>query len=74
MRACSNAINLTGFSVLVVHSCYDRPGVIESSVFFFWPSKSGIRPDSGPRVVEASERANSLLLIVGMIVKEMATE
>ena len=34
MRACSNAINLTGFSVLVVHSCYDRPGVLESSVLF----------------------------------------
>ena len=50
--------------------------VTESSIFCVIsnPSKSGIRPDSGPQVVEAKERATTLLLTVGMIVKKTATE
>ena len=53
--------------------CYDRPGV---TVFcaISNSSKPGIRPDSGPQVVEVRERANALLLTVDMIVKETATD
>ena len=52
--------------------CYDRRNGVFCAISS--PSKSGIRPDSGPQVVEASERANALLLTVGMTVKETATE
>ena len=52
--------------------CYGRGNRVFCAISS--PSKSGIRPHSGPQVVESRKRATALLLTVGMIVKETVRE
>ena len=56
-----------------LHSrCYDRGNGVFCAISS--PNKLGIKHHLGPQLVEASERANALLMTVCMIVKETARE
>ena len=65
--------SLTCLKMYFLYSrCYDRGNRVFCAISC--PSKSGIRPDSDPQVVEARKRATALLLTVSIILKETVTE